>query len=84
VGLGELMINVINDEGGISTMQWATYQEIMRERYEDGKRETWSIAIGALNSEIDKSVDEIELIGLQKAKIIIKEAIRANSAESLG
>ena len=72
------MIEIVNNDGS-TTMTWLTYSTIMRERYEDGKRETWNVVIGALNSAIDRTMDESELIGLQHAKGIIKEALRAHS-----
>ena len=72
------MIEIVNNDGS-TTMTWLTYSTIMRERYEDGKRETWNVVIGALNSAIDRTMDESELIGLQHAKEIIREALRAHS-----
>lgn len=77
------MIEIINHDGS-TTMTWATYSAIMRERYEDGKRETWNVAIGALDSVIDRTVDESELTGLQHAKEIIREALRAHSPKPVG
>ena len=78
------MINIINEEGGITTMQWETYNEIMRERYEDGLKETWNVAIGSINSLIDKTVDETELAGLQHAKLALREALSAHRSKSVG
>ena len=78
------MISIINEEGGITTMQWETYNEIMRERYEDGLKETWNVAIGSINSLIDKTVDETELAGLQHAKLALREALSAHRSKSVG
>ena len=50
------MINVVNEEGGITSMEWETYQTIMRERYEDGLVETKAIIVGAIQNAIDKTV----------------------------
>jgi hypothetical protein len=84
VGFGEPMISIVNEEGGITTIKWETYNQIMRERYEDGLKETWNVAIGSINSLIDKTVDETELIGLQHAKLALREAISAHRSKSLG
>ena len=78
------MISIVNEEGGITTMQWETYNTIMRERYEDGLKETWVVAIGSINSLIDKTTDETELAGLQHAKLALKEALSAHRSKPLG
>lgn len=82
MGLRKPMIEIVNEDGS-STMTWQTYSAIMRERYEDGKRETASIVYGALNTVIDRTMDETEIIGLEHAKEIIKEALRAHSPKSV-
>lgn len=76
------MIEIVNEDGS-STMTWQTYSAIMRERYEDGKRETSAIVYAALNNVIDRTMDETEIIGLEHAKEIIKEALRAHSPKSV-
>ena len=48
------MISIVNEEGGVTTMQWETYNTIMRERYEDGLIETKAIIVGAIQNAIDK------------------------------
>ena len=78
------MIRIVNEEGGITTKQWETYNTIMRERYEDGLKETWVVAIGSINSLIDKTTDETELAGLQHAKLALKEALSAHRSKPLG
>jgi hypothetical protein len=50
------MISIVNEEGGVTTMQWETYNAIMRERYEDGLKETKSIIIGSIQNAIDKTI----------------------------
>jgi len=50
------MISIVNEEGGVTTMQWETYNTIMRERYEDGLIETKAIIVGAIQNAIDKTV----------------------------
>jgi len=77
VGLGELMISIVNEEGGITTMQWETYNTIMRERYEDGLKETKAIIIGSIQNAIDKTVHTQEhpenLAGLSIALRLAKQ-----------
>jgi len=50
------MISIVNEEGGVTTMQWETYNTIMRERYEDGLIETKAIIVGAIQNAIDKTI----------------------------
>ena len=50
------MISIVNEEGGVTAMQWETYNTIMRERYEDGLIETKAIIVGAIQNAIDKTV----------------------------
>ena len=76
------MIEILNEDGS-TTMTWQTYSAIMRERYEDGKRETASVVYGAINTVIDRTMDETEIIGLEHAKEIIKETLRAHSPKSV-
>lgn len=78
------MISVVNEEGGITTMQWETYNTIMRERYIDGLKETWAVAVGAINSLIDKTTDETELTGLLHAKLTLKEALSEHRSKFMG
>jgi hypothetical protein len=78
------MISIVNEEGGITTIQWETYNEIMRERYIDGLQETWAVAVGSINSLIDKTMDETELVGLLRAKLALKEALSEHRSNFLG
>jgi hypothetical protein len=78
------MISIVNEEGGITTMQWETYNTIMRERYLDGLQETWVVAIGYIDSLIDKTMDETELVGLLRAKLALKEALSEHRSNFLG
>lgn len=50
------MISIVNEEGGVTTMQWETYNTIMRERYEDGLIETKAIIVGAIQNAIDRTI----------------------------
>ena len=78
------MISIVNEEGGITTIKWETYNEIMRERYIDGLQETWAVAVGSINSLIDKTMDETELVGLLRAKLALKEALSEHRSNFLG
>ena len=78
------MISVVNEEGGITTMQWETYNTIMRERYIDGLQETWAVAVGSINSLIDKTMNEAELVGLLSAKLALKEALSEHRSKFVG
>jgi hypothetical protein len=78
------MISVVTEEGGVTTMQWETYNEIMRERYNNGKFETKSIIIGAIRSLLDTTTDETLTPGLTRALQIAKEAYIDHDAKSLG
>ena len=78
------MIRIVNEEGGITTMQWETYNTIMRERYLDGLQETWVVAIGYIDSLIDKTMDETELVGLLRAKLALKEALSEHRSKFMG
>jgi hypothetical protein len=84
VGFGELMISIVNEENGITTIKWETYNEIMRERYIDGLKETWAVAVGSINSLIDKTMDETELVGLLRAKLALKEALSEHRSKFMG
>jgi len=78
------MIEVIDDDGfGLATINWSTYSEIMRERYEDGKRETWNVLIGGLNSIIKNTTNESEIKLLEHTREILKEVLRAYRPESV-
>ena len=78
------MISIVNEEGGVTTMQWETYNTIMRERYLDGLQETWAVAIGKINALIDKTMDETELAGLHHAKLALKEALSEHRSKFMG
>lgn len=78
------MISIVNEEGGITTMKWETYNTIMRERYLDGLQETWVVAIGYIDSLIDKTMDETELVGLLRAKLALKEALSEHRSKFMG
>jgi len=71
------MINVVNEEGGITSMEWETYQTIMHERYEDGLVETKAIIVGAIQNAIDKTIHTQEhpenLAGLSIALRLAKQ-----------
>ena len=78
------MISIINEEGGITTMQWETYNTIMRERYIDGLQETWAVSVGCINSLIDRTMNEAELVGLRTAKLALKEALSEHRSKFMG
>ena len=78
------MINIVNEEGGVSTLEWETYNTIMRERYIDGLQETWAVAVGSINSLIDKTTDETELTGILHAKLTLKEALSEHRSKFMG
>ncbi len=78
------MINVVNEEGGITTMEWDTYKTIMRERYLDGLQETWAVTVGAIDTLLDKTMDETELVGLLTAKLALKEALSEHRSKFMG
>ena len=78
------MISIVNEEGGVTTIKWETYNEIMRERYIDGLQETWAVAVGSINSLIDKTMDETELVGLLRAKLALKEALSEHRSKFMG
>jgi hypothetical protein len=78
------MISIVNEEGGITTMQWETYNEIMRERYIDGLQETWAVSVGCINSLIDRTMNEAELVGLRTAKLALKEALSEHRSKFMG
>jgi hypothetical protein len=84
VGLGESMINIVNEKDQATTITWETYNEIMRERYLNGLQETWAVAVGSIDSLIDKTIDETELIGLLSAKLVLKEALREHRSKFMG
>lgn len=68
------MIDIVTEEGGITTLKWETYQEIMRDRYREGKFETKDIIIGAIRSLLDTTTDDTLIPGLTAALQIAKEA----------
>ena len=71
------MISIVNEEGGVTNMEWKTYNEIMRERYEDGLQETKAIIVGSIQNAIDKTVHTQEnpenLAGLSIALRLAKQ-----------
>jgi len=77
------MITITNGKGE-TTIEWETYNQIMRERYIDGLQETWNVAIGSIDSAIDKTMDETQLVGLLHAKALLKEAIREHRSKFMG
>jgi hypothetical protein len=78
------MISIVNDKTQATTITWETYNEIMRERYLNGLQETWAVAVGSIDSLIDRTVNETELIGLLSAKIVLKEALREHRSKFMG
>ncbi len=78
------MISIVNEEGGVTTMERETYKTIMRERYLDGLQETWAVAVGSINSLIDKTMNEAELVGLLTAKLALKEALSEHRSKFMG
>jgi hypothetical protein len=78
------MINIVNEKDQATTITWETYNEIMRERYLNGLQETWAVAVGSINSLIDKTINETELIGLLSAKLVLKEALREHRSKFMG
>jgi len=82
VGLGEPMISIVNEDGGVTTMQWETYNTIMRERYEDGLQETKAVIVNAIQNAIDKTVHTQEhpenLAGLSIALRLAKQVNLGN------
>lgn len=78
------MIDIVTEDGDITTMNQDTYHKIMRERYNDGKHETKDIIIGAIRSLIDTTTDDILLPGLTRALQIAKEAYVDHDAKSVG
>lgn len=56
-------------------VDWETYQLVMRDRYEDGKKETKSIVYGALERKLKEFEEtDVEYIGLKLAIDTIKGA----------
>ena len=51
------MISIVNEKDKATTITWDTYNQIMRDRYINGLEETWHVAIGSINSLIDKTID---------------------------
>ena len=78
------MISIVNERDQATTITWETYNQIMRDRYINGLEETWHVAIGCINSAIDKTMDETELVGLLLAKVLLKEAIREHRSKFMG
>lgn len=77
------MIDIVTEEGGITTLKWETYQEIMRDRYREGKFETKDIIIGAIRSLLDTTTDDTLIPGLTTALQIAKEAYVDHDARSV-
>jgi hypothetical protein len=84
MGFGKPMIDIVNETGGATTITWETYNQIMRDRYINGLQETWYVAIGSIDSLIDRTMDETELVGLLNAKIVLKEALREHRSKFMG
>jgi hypothetical protein len=78
------MISIVNEKDQATTITWETYNQIMRDRYINGLEETWHVAIGSVDSAIDKTMDETELVGLLRAKVLLKEAIREHRSKFMG
>ena len=78
------MISIVNEKDQATTITWETYNQIMRERYINGLQETWHVAIGSIDSAIDKTMDETQLVGLLHAKVLLKEAIREHRSKFMG
>jgi len=79
------MIEIVNEKtDGITTITWETYNQIMRDRYLNGLQETWAVAVGSIDSLIDKTMDETELVGLLNAKIVLREALREHRSKFMG
>ena len=76
------MISIVNEEGGITTIKWETYNAIMRERYEDGLQETRAVIVSAIQNAIDKTVHTQEhpenLAGLSIALRLAKQVKLGN------
>jgi hypothetical protein len=78
------MIDIVTEDGGITTMKWETYHDIMVERYRDGKHETKNIIIGAIRSLLDTTTDDTLIPGLTAALQIAKDVYVYHDAKSLG
>ena len=78
------MISIVNDKAQATTITWETYNQIMRDRYINGLQETWNVAVGAIDSLIDRTINETELIGLLSAKTVLKEALREHRSKFMG
>ena len=78
------MISIVNEKDQATTITWETYNQIMRDRYINGLEETWHVAIGSIDSAIDKTMDETELVGLLRAKVLLKETIREHRSKFMG
>jgi hypothetical protein len=78
------MISIVNERDQATTITWETYNQIMRDRYINGLEETWHVAIGSIDSAIDKTMDETELVGLLRAKVLLKETIREHRSKFMG
>jgi hypothetical protein len=74
----------ITGDNGSSTLSWDTYSKIMRERYLDGRRETWVVAVGSLEDAINATTDNKEITALMNAKNIITEAMRNHDSSAMG
>jgi len=76
------MISIVSEEGGVTTMQQETYNAIMRERYEDGLKETKTVIVNAIQNAIDKTIHTQEyqenLAGLNIALRLAKEVNLGN------
>lgn len=77
------MIEIVNGDGS-TTMTWDTYAGIMRERYNNGKWETWNLVIGTLQSEIDRTLEGFEQSNLQHVLELLMEVRRAHYSKIMG
>ena len=58
--------------GNTSTMEWETFNIIMRDRYEDGRKEIRTMILAALEKALDNA-DEANWLGLFQALAIAKD-----------
>jgi len=65
------MIEIVQGEQ-VTAMEWATYQQIMRDRWIDGIKATKSTLVGTITTFIENTTDETLLPGLDAALQIVK------------
>ena len=66
------MIEIVNNDG-TTTMTWDTYSTIMRDRYNDGRNETWNLVLGTLETEADRAFDVIQEEVIHNVLIMLRE-----------